>query len=302
MSSCTLWVPIDVVKERMQIQRAPYAGAEAATMGAPVFYKNSWHAITTILRTQGVRSLYKVCVVTGLPGYVSVQLVQCKENWSVCTLSVSASVFSMLRQRVNTQGYGATLASFGPFSALYFLFYEKVRPSSCAWRSTEPAHDTRSRARAAKDHGTTGSKRPRGGQLADVLVPAEVRRRAAALLLRRRSSLYVASRAALCDRVQRRHCWLSRIILHKPAGPCEAAAAGALWSWLSMLPRHVCRCVSLFVPVLAQVQRGAEAAGTASSETAFGYRNIVHGVREIARYAAASQHTSMCVPVPSQTA
>ena len=24
------------------------------------------------------------------------------------------------------QGYGATLASFGPFSALYFLFYEKV--------------------------------------------------------------------------------------------------------------------------------------------------------------------------------
>lgn len=25
------------------------------------------------------------------------------------------------------QGYGATLLSFGPYSAFYFLFYEKVR-------------------------------------------------------------------------------------------------------------------------------------------------------------------------------
>jgi len=28
------------------------------------------------------------------------------------------------------RAYGATVASFGPFSALYFLFYEKLKKSS----------------------------------------------------------------------------------------------------------------------------------------------------------------------------
>lgn len=73
--SCVLWVPIDVIKERMQMQKP---GAS----GGAIYYRNTLHAAQTILRTEKLRGLYK--------------------------------------------GYGATLLSFGPFSALYFMFYEKV--------------------------------------------------------------------------------------------------------------------------------------------------------------------------------
>lgn len=79
--SCVLWVPIDVIKERMQVQQAPAANASQA-----LYYRNTKHAVETILQTERVRGLYK--------------------------------------------GYAATLLSFGPFSALYFMFYEKVRPVS----------------------------------------------------------------------------------------------------------------------------------------------------------------------------
>jgi len=33
------------------------------------------------------------------------------------------------------KGYLATLASFGPFSALYFAFYEEARRAALAWRA-----------------------------------------------------------------------------------------------------------------------------------------------------------------------
>ena len=75
--SCILFVPVDVVKERMQIQ----SQASATTPGA-VFYKNSIDAVKTIARVEGFRGIYR--------------------------------------------GYAATLLSFGPFSALYFTFYEEV--------------------------------------------------------------------------------------------------------------------------------------------------------------------------------
>jgi hypothetical protein len=90
--SCILWVPIDVIKERMQIQRRPggpladTTGPASARRDAPssgTYYKNTADAVRQILRSEGVAGVYR--------------------------------------------GYGATIASFGPFSALYFVFYEQVR-------------------------------------------------------------------------------------------------------------------------------------------------------------------------------
>jgi hypothetical protein len=82
-------VPVDVVKERLQIQRhvvssGTGAGAGAGSEAAP-YYKSSMDAVKTIFQTEGIRGIYR--------------------------------------------GYAATLLSFGPFSALYFSFYEKVNES-----------------------------------------------------------------------------------------------------------------------------------------------------------------------------
>lgn len=75
--SCVLWVPIDVIKERMQVQTLAAKGPER------VYYRSTVHAVETIMKTERLSGLYK--------------------------------------------GYAATLLSFGPFSALYFMLYEKVR-------------------------------------------------------------------------------------------------------------------------------------------------------------------------------
>lgn len=96
-------MPVDVVKERLQVQavqaaecsantaaaaanstagKAPPTGASSATASFTP-YRSSWDALTTIARTEGVLGgLYR--------------------------------------------GFGVTLFSFGPFSALYFLLYEQV--------------------------------------------------------------------------------------------------------------------------------------------------------------------------------
>ena len=71
--TCTIYVPVDVVKERMQVQRK----------GSSQIYNSSLDALRKILKTEGMSGIYK--------------------------------------------GYGATLASFGPFSALYFMFYEQCK-------------------------------------------------------------------------------------------------------------------------------------------------------------------------------
>ena len=71
--ACSIFVPVDVIKERRQVQ---------ANMGT-FKYKNDLDAIRQILRSEGTRGLYRA--------------------------------------------YGATVMSFGPFSALYFLFYEKLK-------------------------------------------------------------------------------------------------------------------------------------------------------------------------------
>jgi hypothetical protein len=73
-ASCILWVPIDVVKVRMQVQK------EGKRMK---IYTNAIDAIKKIVHNEGNYGLYR--------------------------------------------GYGATLATFGPFSGLHFAFYEKLK-------------------------------------------------------------------------------------------------------------------------------------------------------------------------------
>lgn len=88
--SCLVWVPIDVVKERLQSQPPSLLHR----------YRSSADGIGRILHSEGWRGLYK--------------------------------------------GYGSTLASFGPFSAVYFVFYEafshqlryRLTPSSSSMPSS----------------------------------------------------------------------------------------------------------------------------------------------------------------------
>eukprot|EP00931_Biecheleriopsis_adriatica_P008555 TRINITY_DN109711_c0_g1_i1.p1 TRINITY_DN109711_c0_g1~~TRINITY_DN109711_c0_g1_i1.p1 ORF type:complete len:329 (+),score=52.99 TRINITY_DN109711_c0_g1_i1:26-988(+) len=87
--ACLLFVPVDVIKERLQVQQATVACADSPghapgrLASAPPRYAGSLDALRVISRTEGLLGLYK--------------------------------------------GYFATLASFGPMSALYFTFYEQAR-------------------------------------------------------------------------------------------------------------------------------------------------------------------------------
>jgi hypothetical protein len=74
-ASCVLWVPIDVIKVRMQVQKKSPSSRR--------LYTNAFDAMRHIVRTEGLHGLYR--------------------------------------------GYGATLTTFGPFSGLYFVIYEKLK-------------------------------------------------------------------------------------------------------------------------------------------------------------------------------
>jgi hypothetical protein len=121
--SCLIWVPVDVVKERMQIQVFDPARASArasasflAATPTPAtaapqtpssqspapqtlharspFYKDGADAVRKILRSEGVAGLYR--------------------------------------------GYGATVLSFGPYSALNFMMYEQLKAMFEKWLSARP--------------------------------------------------------------------------------------------------------------------------------------------------------------------
>lgn len=79
--TCIIYVPVDVIKERMQVQQRVPAAATHATQNTQ--YTGSLDAFQKIVKTEGMTGIYR--------------------------------------------GYGATLASFGPFSALYFMFYERCK-------------------------------------------------------------------------------------------------------------------------------------------------------------------------------
>jgi len=78
--ACVIYVPVDVVKERMQVQQKGKCDPRNYQ------YNGSWDALRRIMKTEGVSGVYR--------------------------------------------GYGATLASYGPFSALYFMFYEQFKSRS----------------------------------------------------------------------------------------------------------------------------------------------------------------------------
>lgn len=70
--ACIVYVPVDIIKERLQVQQP----------NDPT-YRNGYQALLSIARNEGLLGIYR--------------------------------------------GYGATLGSFGPFSALYFVFYERLK-------------------------------------------------------------------------------------------------------------------------------------------------------------------------------
>jgi hypothetical protein len=79
--ACIIYVPVDVIKERLQVQHS--TTSESFRSSTNNYYSGSMDALKRILNTEGLRGIYK--------------------------------------------GYLATLASFGPFSAFYFAFYEKLK-------------------------------------------------------------------------------------------------------------------------------------------------------------------------------
>jgi len=89
--ACIVYVPVDVIKERLQVQ---------INCGSNEAYKGSFDALKKILKHEGLSGIYK--------------------------------------------GYGATLSSFGPFSALYFVFYERMKDFSMGFLQKEVDQDARS--------------------------------------------------------------------------------------------------------------------------------------------------------------
>ena len=80
--SCIVFVPVDVIKERLQVQHPINDKVKAAGVVLPN-YRNSFDALMQISKHEGFGGIYR--------------------------------------------GYMATLASFGPFSALYFVFFENLK-------------------------------------------------------------------------------------------------------------------------------------------------------------------------------
>ena len=90
--SCVLFVPVDIAKERLQIQ----GPSNGAFVGGPK-YQGNVDAVRQIWKLEGIRGVYK--------------------------------------------GYGATLMSFGPFSAFYFVFYEQMKKKSLQLRGVDSVDD-----------------------------------------------------------------------------------------------------------------------------------------------------------------
>lgn len=84
-----VFVPVDVVKERLQIQKSSGL-SPSSTLPQ---YRNSWDAFRVTLSQEGLRGIYR--------------------------------------------GYGATLLSFGPFSAIYFTLYEEAKKRATQYTHTD---------------------------------------------------------------------------------------------------------------------------------------------------------------------
>eukprot|EP00555_Chaetoceros_dichaeta_P011909 CAMPEP_0198253624 /NCGR_PEP_ID=MMETSP1447-20131203/4025_1 /TAXON_ID=420782 /ORGANISM="Chaetoceros dichaeta, Strain CCMP1751" /LENGTH=342 /DNA_ID=CAMNT_0043939365 /DNA_START=150 /DNA_END=1174 /DNA_ORIENTATION=- len=81
--ACVIYVPVGIIKERLQVQRVLIPTNGTTATQPHHLYNGSLDAFRKILKTEGLAGIYR--------------------------------------------GYGATLASFGPFSAFYFVFYEQMK-------------------------------------------------------------------------------------------------------------------------------------------------------------------------------
>ncbi|KAL3930535.1 MAG: hypothetical protein SGBAC_011719 [Bacillariaceae sp.] len=102
--ACIIYVPVDVVKERMQVQ-------SSSALDNKIPYKSSWDALLTIGKQEGLSGIYK--------------------------------------------GYGATLTSFGPFSALYFVFYEALKTRSREYYYYERYNNQNSTVKKSNNEGNS---------------------------------------------------------------------------------------------------------------------------------------------------
>ncbi|ETO30307.1 hypothetical protein RFI_06813, partial [Reticulomyxa filosa] len=83
--SCILFVPMDIIKERMQVQ---------SNVEPHVRYRNVRHAVQVMLEKEGITGLFRA--------------------------------------------YGATLASFGPYSAISLALYERFKKLYCQTYDVDP--------------------------------------------------------------------------------------------------------------------------------------------------------------------
>ncbi|CAM9150188.1 unnamed protein product, partial [Phaeothamnion confervicola] len=145
---CVVYVPVDVIKERLQVQRRSPAAAAPASSTAM--------AASTMEATAAsgaARGLPNVPAYTG-------------------SLQAARSIVATEGLRGIYCGYGATLLSFGPFSALYFTFYEQLRalslrvmrPLDAGLEATGPA-GSGAGSRDAAGSGGSGSGPDSGGEL-----------------------------------------------------------------------------------------------------------------------------------------
>lgn len=110
--ACAIFVPVDVIKERLQVQRLGASPILSTGGAAPPIYTGSFDAICKVVQMEGMMGVYK--------------------------------------------GYGATMFSFGPFSALYFLFYEQAKILAAA-ATGAPSVSTLSTASTMAATATSGA-------------------------------------------------------------------------------------------------------------------------------------------------
>ena len=91
--ACVVFVPVDVIKERMQVQGLLQGHMKPNGGNSSTYYRNTVDAVKQIIKHEGVSGFYK--------------------------------------------GYGATLLSFGPFSAVYFALYENMKPIAADYFHTD---------------------------------------------------------------------------------------------------------------------------------------------------------------------
>lgn len=90
--SCVVWVPGDIIKERLQVQQIRSSNIHFQ-------YRGAFDVLRDVYQKHGLlNGIYR--------------------------------------------GYGATILSFGPYSAFYLMFYEILKKKLCHWTKTEEANIT----------------------------------------------------------------------------------------------------------------------------------------------------------------